>query len=617
MDKNTLTGLFLIGALLLGFTWLNQPSPEDIQASQSMAVPQQEVVSSSISASDALTTPDSAALANQPLYRRARASQTIELRNDKLSVRLSSQGAAPIEAVLSGFKNQAGESVKLFAPEDVRFNLPLRTIQNELLNTADLSFEVASQTDSTVNFRLPIEEGSYLELAYRLEQGGYRLWLDLGGKGLEKLLPANMSLQDIEWSLRMPQQEQSHRFEAQYSGIYHYSRGGSIDDLGAASQDEERIKESLRWIAFKDKYFSSALINLGGTFEDALLSIKPEAEDSGYISAGKVAGTFPFSLRDGGRANLAFFFGPNDYDLLTSYDKGLSADEQLHLDHLVYLGMSIFRWVNLYMIIPVVSFLKEYLSNWGLIILLMTILIKLVLYPFTYKSYMSQAKMRVLKPQIDEIAKKYEGKTDQDAMLKKQQETMALYSSAGASPLSGCLPMLLQMPFLIALYMYFPTSIFLRGESFLWAKDLSTYDAVISWDFNIPIISGLLGNHISLFCFLMTAVNVVYNRYMMSQSSAGSEAMPGMKYMPYMMSVMFFFMFNQNASALSYYYFISTLITIIQYFAFRFTLNEEKLLAQLEENKKKPKKKSKWMQRLEEAQRQQRELQRQREKSQR
>lgn len=321
-----------------------------------------------------------------------------------------------------------------------------------------------------------------------------------------------------------------------------------------------------------------------------------------------------FAMQAGTPVEFTYFFGPNDYNLLKSYDDGKQEHEELNLDHLVYLGWSIFRSINQWLIIPVVDFLKGYIGSWGVIILLLTIFIKTLLFPFTYKSQISQAKMRVLKPQVDEINKKYEGKDDQDSMLKKQKETMALYSSVGASPMSGCLPMLLQMPFLIALYMYFPTSIYLRGQSFLWADDLSTYDPVISWSYDIPLISSLLGNHISLFCLLMTIVNVVYNRYMMSQtSSAGAnDAMASMKYMPYMMSIMFFFMFNQNASGLSYYYFISTLITIIQFFVIRATISETKLLQQMEENKKKPKKKngSSFIERLERMQREQMEAQR-------
>lgn len=628
MDRNTLIGLLLIGAILLGFNWFNKPTPE--QEAQPTPTEQTFNAPSSVgsinpapAASMAAVEVDSLGQPMLPAYQQARPVQTVELKNAKLSVKLSTRGGAPVEAILSDYLNNADEGkpdevkqpVRLFAPEDVRFNLPLRTVQNTMLNTADLTFELVEQTDSTAVMRLPIEQDSYLDFRYKLRSDDYRLDFGIVGHNLERLLPANTSLQDVEWAQRIPQQEQSHKFEAQYSSIYYYTRGGDVDDLSTSGRDEEKVTESLRWLAFKDKYFSSVLINRTGSFDDNVIAIEAMPENSGYIRSCSMRGTFPFNLRQGAQADFTFFFGPNDYELLRSYDEGVSKDETLNLDHLVYLGVNVFRALNRYLIIPIVSFLKDYISNWGIIILLLTIFIKLLLSPFTYKSYLSQAKMRILRPQVEEINKKYEGKTDQETMLKKQRETMALYSSAGASPMSGCLPMLLQMPFLIALYMYFPTSILLRGESFLWAHDLSTYDPVISWDFNIPLVSSLLGNHISLFCLLMTIVNIIYNKYMMSQTaSAGGEAMAGMKYMPYMMSIMFFFMFNQNASGLSYYYFISTLITIIQYFAFRYAINEEKLLAKMEENKKKPRKKSKWMERLEEAQRQQQQMQRERQK---
>lgn len=628
MDRNTLIGLLLIGAILLGFNWFNKPTPE--QEAQPTPTEQTLNAPSSVSsinpppaASMTAVEVDSLGQPMLPAYQQARPVQTVELKNAKLSVKLSTRGGAPVEAILSDYLNNADEGkpdevkepVRLFAPEDVRFNLPLRTVQNTMLNTADLTFELVEQTDSTAVMRLPIEQDSYLDFRYKLRSDDYRLDFGIVGHNLERLLPANTSLQDVEWAQRIPQQEQSHKFEAQYSSIYYYTRGGDVDDLSTSGRDEEKVTESLRWLAFKDKYFSSVLINRTGSFDDNVIAIEAMPENSGYIRSCSMRGTFPFNLRQGAQADFTFFFGPNDYELLRSYDEGVSKDEALNLDHLVYLGVNVFRALNRYLIIPIVSFLKDYISNWGIIILLLTIFIKLLLSPFTYKSYLSQAKMRILRPQVEEINKKYEGKTDQETMLKKQRETMALYSSAGASPMSGCLPMLLQMPFLIALYMYFPTSILLRGESFLWAHDLSTYDPVISWDFNIPLVSSLLGNHISLFCLLMTIVNIIYNKYMMSQTaSAGGEAMAGMKYMPYMMSIMFFFMFNQNASGLSYYYFISTLITIIQYFAFRYAINEEKLLAKMEENKKKPRKKSKWMERLEEAQRQQQQMQRERQK---
>lgn len=628
MDRNTLIGLLLIGAILLGFNWFNKPTPEQ----EAQPTPTEQTLNAPSSVGSINPAPaanmtavevDSLGQPMLPAYQQARPVQTVELKNAKLSVKLSTRGGAPVEAILSDYLNNADEGkpdevkqpVRLFAPEDVRFNLPLRTVQNTMLNTADLTFELVEQTDSTAVMRLPIEQDSYLDFRYKLRSDDYRLDFGIVGHNLERLLPANTSLQDVEWAQRIPQQEQSHKFEAQYSSIYYYTRGGDVDDLSTSGRDEEKVTESLRWLAFKDKYFSSVLINRTGSFDDNVIAIEAMPENSGYIRSCSMRGTFPFNLRQGAQADFTFFFGPNDYELLRSYDEGVSKDEALNLDHLVYLGVNVFRALNRYLIIPIVSFLKDYISNWGIIILLLTIFIKLLLSPFTYKSYLSQAKMRILRPQVEEINKKYEGKTDQETMLKKQRETMALYSSAGASPMSGCLPMLLQMPFLIALYMYFPTSILLRGESFLWAHDLSTYDPVISWDFNIPLVSSLLGNHISLFCLLMTIVNIIYNKYMMSQTaSAGGEAMAGMKYMPYMMSIMFFFMFNQNASGLSYYYFISTLITIIQYFAFRYAINEEKLLAKMEENKKKPRKKSKWMERLEEAQRQQQQMQRERQK---
>ena len=264
-----------------------------------------------------------------------------------------------------------------------------------------------------------------------------------------------------------------------------------------------------------------------------------------------------------------------------------------------------------------VDFLSGFVSNWGIIILLLTLIIKLALSPLTFKSYMSQAKMRVLKPQVEAINKKYAG-DDQAMMLKRSRETMALYKAAGANPMSGCLPMLFQMPFLIALYMFFPTAIALRGESFLWVKDLSSYDAILSWNFNIPILTGLMGNHISLFCLLWAVTNILYSRYTMSQSATGqsNQQMKMMKWMPYIMSIMFFFFFNNNASGLCYYYFISTLITIIQFVVSRMMINEEKVLVRIEENKKKPKKKSGFAARLEEAQRKQMQLMREQQKKQ-
>jgi inner membrane protein oxaA len=546
-----------------------------------------------------------------PAYQQERPEQTVVLKNKKLTLKLSNKGGSPVEATLADYTDQQKKPVQLFRQGDATLNLPLRTLENKIVNTSTAYFDIVSQSDSAAVLRMQIDSVAYLDFAYTLRPDDYRVGLTITGHELRRLLPVNMTTQDVEWRQRMPQQEQSWKFEGQYSGIYYHFPKGDVERLETSSESTEEIKESLQWVAFKDKYFSSVLINQRTGFQNNKLTLQAEKEGSGYVRSCSLAATFPMSVKEEvTQVPLTFIFGPNDYELLQRYDAELSQnDAPLQLDHLVYLGMSVFRWINKYLIIPIVTFLSGFLSNWGIIILLMTLIIKMLLWPFTHKSYLSQAKMRVLKPQIDEINAKYPGK-DQEAMMKRQTETMNLYRSAGASPMSGCLPMLLQMPFLIALYMYFPTSILLRGQSFLWAEDLSTYDAIISWDFNIPLISSFLGNHLSLFCVLMTVTNVIYTRYTMSQSPSSAEGMAGMKMMPYIMSIMFFFIFNQNASALSYYYFVSTLITILQYLAFRWTLNEEKLLHELEENKKKPRKKSKWMQRLEEAQRLQQEQQR-------
>ena len=308
--------------------------------------------------------------------------------------------------------------------------------------------------------------------------------------------------------------------------------------------------------------------------------------------------TLPYSAAsEGTAASFHFYLGPNDYPILSGLDERLDAGEDLSLTRLIPLGWGLFRWINTIIIIPVFTFLGSFLTNYGLIILLLTIFIKIIIFPFTFKSYKSQARMRVLAPEIKEINEKYPG--DENAM-KRQQETMSLYSRAGASPFSGCLPMLLQMPVLIAMFSFFPSAIELRGHGFLWAHDLSAPDSILTLPFNIPF----YGSHVSLFCLLMTIVNIVYTKINM-QSQPGGASMPGMKLMTYMMPVMFLFIFNDYASGLSYYYLLSLLITIFQTWIFRRVIDEDKVRAQLLENARKPRKKSGFMARLEEAQRQQ------------
>ncbi|GAD07622.1 Oxa1Ec [Porphyromonas crevioricanis] len=627
MDKNTLWGMLLIGAIIIGFSILNKPEEtfpviDNIPQSDTIALSQKAQQTPATTLPMDSLSADSVLLSSSTMQKygvlsgvSVGESRQITLKNELLSIAFDTKGGSPVQAELLQYKAQEDKPLYLFAKEDIRVNLPLLTIDNRLVNTEDLYFSVLNASDTSLTMRLPVDSLSHMDITYTLPRNDYRLGISIRGEGLNRLLPANMSFQDLEWTQKMRTQEKSWKFENQYTSIYYKYRGGEMESLSPTKNEaKENIKEPIRWIAFKDKYFSTVLISDNDAFENNIFEIKTFAEDSEYTKECSMRTSFPFSVNDNSQAEFTLFLGPNDYNLLRGYDAELSGNkESLELDQLVYLGASVFRWINQFLIIPTVNFLSGFVSNWGIIILLLTILIKLLLSPLTYKSYMSQAKMRVLKPQVEAINAKYPG-NEQSMMLKRNQETMSLYRAAGASPMSGCLPMLLQMPFLIALYMYFPTSILLRGESFLWAKDLSTYDPILSWDVHIPIISTYFGNHISLFCLLWAITNVIYTKYTMSQSSTGQAQMPGFKYMPYIMTVMFLVFFNSNSSGLCYYYFISTLITILQYIFFRFGINEEKLLAKMEENKKRPQKKSKWVARMEQLQKQQQELQRQQRK---
>jgi len=371
-----------------------------------------------------------------------------------------------------------------------------------------------------------------------------------------------------------------------------------VENLNENKDDSEERKAKIRWIGFKNQFFSSVLI---GQHPFSMADFNSEVlKNSDYLK--NLTADAQLNDYDWNAANPATFqlyLGPNLYPLLSSLDDKVVADEDMNLTRLIPLGWSLFRWINTLVVIPIFNVLGSFISNYGIIILLLTIFIKLVLFPLTYKSYKSQAKMRILAPDIKEINDKYPG---QENAMVRQQKTMALYSRAGASPFSGCLPMLLQMPILFAMFSFFPSAIELRGQSFLWAHDLSAPDAIISWSGNIPLVTEYFGNHISLFCLLMTITNIIYTHVNM-QSNAGG--MPGMKWMMYLMPVFFLVFFNNYAAGLSYYYFLSLLITIIQTYAFRYIIKEEDVRRTMAENAKKPKKKSGFMARLEQMQKEQ------------
>ena len=534
--------------------------------------------------------------------------KTVALENDVLSLQLSSKSGSITRAELKKYDSEynADESVrtrkKVVIFEDgsdaMSFRLPLP----QEISTADLYFTPRQLNDSTVLMALDVAPDAYWGIEYTLPKGdSYVVRMRIVQRNMAAVVQSNNRILGLDWHQDIRRQEQGRMFEERNSGLYYKFAGGSVEHLSESKNDAEDRRAKIKWIGFKNQFFSSVLIarrpfqtaDFGSEVlknSDCLKSLTATAQVNDYDWNAENPVTFDY------------FIGPNLYPLLASLDHTVQTDENLKLTKLIPLGWSIFRWINTGVIIPVFNFLGKFISNYGIIILLLTIFIKLVLFPLTYKSYKSQAKMRVLAPDIKEINDKYPG--NDNAMI-RQQKTMALYSKAGASPFSGCLPMLLQMPILFAMFSFFPSCIELRGQSFLWAHDLSAPDAIISWSGNIPLVTEYFGNHISLFCLLMTVTNILYT-YLNMQNQPGQ--MPGMKWMMYLMPVFFMIFFNNYAAGLSYYYFLSLLITIIQTYAFRYIIREEDVRRQMAEAAKKPKKKSGFMARLEEMQRQQQQM---------
>lgn len=624
MDKNTIIGFILIGLVLFGFSWWNRPTQEQIEARQRYY----DSIQSAQLAQQAELEAKQAEL-NKPIYdvsdsdslKLAKATyalgdfaqgalgeeEIVTLENDVVKINFSTKGAVVESVVLKKYLNYKKEVLTLFEKEDTRFSIELPTRSNRTLQTAEMNFRVASKTDSSVVFSLPVDGGKSLDFVYTLRPNDYMVGFDVKANDLADVLQPVDQLK-LYWKLKVRQQEKGRKFENRYSQIYYYLTEDEEDEyLSETSSETEEVDEKVRWIAYKDQFFSSVFI-ADKSFKGASMSSELEPEKSDYLKAYSSTIMLPY---EGGNSTMNFrlFFGPNKYSLLKDYDDGVDSDEELNLQTLVPLGISLVSWINKLITIPLFNFFGGFISNYGIIILLLTIVIKLLIFPLSYKSYMSSAKMKALRPQIEEINQRI----PEDRPTERSQATMELYSKAGVNPMGGCLPMLLQMPFLIALFYFFPTAIELRGESFLWADDLSSYDAIVSWNTQIPFISSTFGNHISLFCLLMTITNIIYTKVNMSMTDTGQmNQMPMMKYMMYFMPLMFLFIFNDYASGLSYYYFVSLLITILQTYIIRkFFVDEEKLLAQIKEKQKQPRSKSSWLSRLEEMQKQQMELQKQ------
>ena len=622
MDKNTIIGFILIILVLLGFSLLNRPSKEQAEAQrryqdsinlvqsqkeepQTVIQQQTENVKASEAISDSLNHEHAAAKFGDFANAAQGTEEFITLENDLMILKLSTKGGQIVSAQLKNYSDyKKNNPLVLFQGDDAKFSLTLVTNNNRIINTSDLYFESINTDSLATTLRLKIGNDSVagVDFVYRLHPDDYMVDFSIVPRHLQNYLANGVTSLDINWAQKLPQLEQGRRFEEQYSRLTYKYFSDDVEQLQNGKDDIRTITDRLKWIAYKDQYFSSVLIT-----KDGFTSSKLESQflqDSVYLKYYISTFSVDFDPKVGSPVDMNFYFGPNDYNLLKRYDKTKFAGQDLQLEKLVPLGWSLFRYINKWIVIPIFDWLTSWVSSIGLAILLLTLIIKMGLFPLVYRSFVSSAKMRVMKPQIEAITAKFPG---QENAMTRQQKTMELYRQVGINPMSGCLPMLLQMPFLFALFMFFPSAIELRHQSFLWAPDLSTYDAIIKWNTDIPFVTQYFGNHISLFCLLMTVVNIIYTKYNMEQASTGSEQMPGMKTMMYIMPLFMLVFLNSYPAGLNYYYFISTLITILQTILFRYFLNEEALLAKLEANKKNPAKKKSggFMARLEEAQRKQ------------
>ncbi len=543
-------------------------------------------------------------------YRGGKA-DTILLENESMAVTLDSRGGQVSKVVLKKYKTELtnpASDIVLFDRATNSYGFTF-TPTGRRFNTEDFNFKAVKVSDSVAEMRLDLAGGAYLALRYTLKAGEYIISMDMLQNGMDRVFASNLSSVGFSWHQRMGRNEKGRTFEERNSGIYYKLVADNPDDLSAHEETTKEFTERMKWVAFKNQFFSGVVIPRT-YFNSAEMHSVPLKEDVLFVKDLTMSATADYSATAENPLSFDFYFGPNDYPLLSSLDDKImrADDEDLDMTRLVPLGWGLFRYINKWIVIPVFTFLGHYISNYGIIILLLTIFIKIILFPFTYKSYMSQAKMRVLAPEIKEINDKYPGK--ENALI-RQQKTMEIYNKAGASPFSGCLPMLLQMPILIAMFAFFPSAIELRGESFLWAKDLSAPDVIFELPFTIPF----YGKGVSLFCLLMTVTNVIYTKINM-QNQPGGNNMPGMKWMMYLMPLMFLFFFNDYASGLSYYYFLSLLITIVQTYIFRRVVDEKKVRERMLANARKPKKKSGFMARLEEAQRKQQAMLREQQKQQ-
>ncbi len=630
MDRNTWIGFFLIAAIIVGFSLLSRPSKEELAERQrindSIAVARQmeyeaqkisEAISADLAAGAGETeakgaSEEQVAAVYGPFAPAAKGeSREVVLENSKVRLYIDTKGGVIRRAELKEYKAY-GDSVNdlcLFRADESELAFTLITANNRILTTKNLYFEPKTPNEQNVVMRLKTDvEDAWIDFIYTLAPDEYMANFRIVPHNAQAVLAQNVNSLEMQWRQLIPQQERGRKFEERYAQLQYMVVGGDMEKLSESKADTQRENARVRWIAYKDQFFSTVMI-ADDAFTTSSFESVPQDEHTKYIKEYKTITNIAFDVTGMRPTEFRYYFGPNHYNILKAYDKDKEKADQLHLKELVPLGWKIVSWINMILVIPMFDLFTSWGLHIGLVILLMTLVIKLIILPFVFASYKSSAKMRVLKPQLDEINAKY----PPEKMQERQQATMALYGRAGVSPMSGCLPMLFQFPILMAMFWFFPTAIELRGQSFLWAEDLSTYDALITWTTPIP----LLGTHLSLFCLLMTAVNIIYTYITMQQQSMDPN-MKFMKYMMYAMPLMFLFIFNDYAAGLSYYYFLSLLMTIVQTMIFRLSIDEKKLLAEMEANarKKAAKPKSGFMARLEAMQKEQQRMARENAKAQ-
>ncbi len=611
MNKNNLIGFVLIFAIMMGFSWYQskQYSKQMEAQAQLDSIARVEQMAAmaldSMKRAEGVVENTGVKVQTMPVYKdsmlteaRLAEAQVYKLSNDKMEIEFTTRGAQPYSVKLNEFKSYDSTDLYLIKPEGSR--LGISVFAGENINTKDFVFQVAECNDSVIVMQLPFAQGGYIQQKYSLSEGSYMVQNELSFVGMGKVIPRNVSMFDIDWSVTIPRLEKGYKNEKQYSKLDYYFEGDKKPEEIARNRDQSKsINTKFKWFAFQQQFFS-AIMTSGSEFASADFDVRyfPEDDPSRNLMAG-TARLRSDLQNNGGDIVIPYeyYFGPNDFRTLKKYD--------MKYEKIIPLGGWLVGWISRFVIIPIFDFLGKFIKNYGLIILLMTIIIKLVIMPLTLKSYKSSAKMQVIKPEMDKINQKYPNEKD---AMKKQQATMELYQKAGISPMGGCLPMLLQFPILFAMFRFFPASIELRQQKFLWADDLSAYDSI--WDFGVNI--PLLGDHLSLFALLMAVTMFIYSK-MTSGQMSDDPNMAGMKFMSvWLMPIMMFFICNNLSAALSYYYLLSNLITMgVTWYVRKFVVTEDKVKAEMMLNMNKPKKKSKWQQRLEEAQKMQEQMQRQ------